>query len=94
MEWDVNKGFWSQDWPNWFLFTSCNYLKHMSLTFLKGHWPVVPPPTHTHTRDQVKDCERKAAAGVPDDLSTVSSRKILLPLVSEHGLLWKGENAP
>lgn len=62
--------------------------------FSKGHWPVVPPPTHTHTRDQVKDCERKAAAGVPDDLSTVSSRKILLPLVSEHGLLWKGENAP
>lgn len=83
MEWDVNKGFWSQDWPNWFLFTSCNYLKHMSLTFLKvtGLW--FPPHTHTHT-----------AAGVPDDLSTVSSRKILLPLVSEHGLLWKGENAP
>lgn len=80
MEWDVNKGFWSQDWPNWFLFTSCNYLKHMSLTFLKvtGLW----------------FRERKAAAGVPDDLSTVSSRKILLPLVSEHGLLWKGENAP
>lgn len=55
---------------------------------------VSPPHTHTHTRDQVKDCERKAAAGVPDDLSTVSSRKILLPLMSEHGLLWKGENAP
>lgn len=66
----------------------------MSLTFLKvtGLW--FPPHTHTHTRDQVKDCERKAAAGVPDDLSTVSSRKILLPLMSEHGLLWKGENAP
>lgn len=50
MEWDVNEGFWSQDWPNWFLFTSCNYLKHMSLTFLKvtGLW--FPPHTHTHTR--------------------------------------------
>lgn len=50
MEWHVNKGFWSQDWPNWFLFTSCNYLKHMSLTFLKvtGLW--FPPPPHTHTR--------------------------------------------
>lgn len=57
MEWHVNKGFWSQDWPNWFLFTSCNYLKHMSLTFLKvtGLW--FPPP-HTHTRATKKKIVR------------------------------------